>query len=60
MNAVVAHIDWYDAEPVQGRYGFVRSDVAVELAEKIGLYALLWPWPELAPLQNPREECHEK
>jgi beta-galactosidase len=45
----VAHIDWYDAEPAQGSYDFSRSDVVVELAERVGLYALLWPWPELEP-----------
>jgi len=49
LNTVVAHIDWYDAEPAQGGYDFSRSDVVVELAEKVGLYALLWPWPELEP-----------
>ena len=49
LNTVVAHIDWYDAEPAQGRYDFSRSDVVVELAEKVGLYAFLTPWPELEP-----------
>ena len=34
LNTIVAHIDWYDAEPAQGAYDFSRSDVVVELAEK--------------------------
>jgi len=49
LNTLVAHIDWYDVEPVRGRYEFSRSDVVVELAEKLDLHALLWPWPELEP-----------
>jgi len=49
LNTIVAHIDWYDAEPAQGSYDFSRSDVVVELAEKVGLYALLWPLPEAEP-----------
>ncbi len=49
LNTVVAHIDWYDVEPVRGRYEFSRSDVVVELAEKLGLHALLWPCRSSSP-----------
>jgi len=49
FNTVVAHIDWYDIEPAAGRFEFARHDRLLDLIEKNGMRALLWPWPELQP-----------
>lgn len=54
LNTAAAHTDWNDREPAQDQLDFSRPDVLVELAEKVGLYTSLRPWPEFQPEWLPR------
>jgi beta-galactosidase len=49
FNTLVIHVDWYDIETSPGRFVFDRLDRLMDLVEKHGMKALLWPWPELQP-----------
>ncbi len=49
MNSIALHVDWYDIEVAPGQYDFTRLDRLIDIVERHGLKALLWPWPELQP-----------